>query len=84
LEQKLGTPKIQFTDHMKLKKKENQSIHASVLLRRRNKILMGRNTETKCGPETEGKAVQQLPHLGIHSIYKYQSHTLLWMSTTAC
>jgi hypothetical protein len=27
-------PKIQFTDHMKLKKKEDQSVDASVLLRK--------------------------------------------------
>ena len=32
-------PKIQFTDHMKLKKKEDQSVDASVLLRSGNKIL---------------------------------------------
>ena len=36
--------KIQFTDHMKLKKKEDQSV---VLLRRGNKILTGANMETK-------------------------------------
>jgi hypothetical protein len=34
---------------MKLKKKEDQSVNASVLLRRGNKILMGGNMETKCG-----------------------------------
>jgi len=28
------------------------------------KILIGRNMETKCGGETEGKAIQRLPHLG--------------------
>jgi len=28
------------------------------------KILTGWNTETKCGVETEGKAIQSLPHLG--------------------
>jgi hypothetical protein len=33
LAQKLGIPKVQFTAHMKLKKKENQSVDASVLLR---------------------------------------------------
>jgi hypothetical protein len=32
LAQKLQILKIQFTDHMKLKKKENQSVGASVLL----------------------------------------------------
>jgi hypothetical protein len=47
-------PKIQYTDHMKLKKKEDQSVDASVLLRRGNKILKVGSTETKCGAETEG------------------------------
>jgi hypothetical protein len=54
-------PKIQFTAHMKLKKKEDQSEDASVLLRRRNKILTGGKIDTKCGAETEGKAIQRLP-----------------------
>jgi hypothetical protein len=49
---------------MKLKKKEDLSVNVSVLLRRRNKILMGGNTETKCGAETEGKAIQRLPTWG--------------------
>jgi hypothetical protein len=56
---------------MKLKKKEDQSVNASVLLRRGNKIPTGGNTETKCGAETEGKAIQRLSHLGIHSIYRH-------------
>jgi hypothetical protein len=30
-----------------------------------DKILIGGNMETKCGAETEGKAIQRLPHLGI-------------------
>ena len=34
------------------------------LLRRENKIPMGGDTETKGGAETEGKAIQRLPHLG--------------------
>jgi hypothetical protein len=72
----LRIPKIQFTDHMKLKKKEDQSVGASVLLRKGNKIFMGANTETKCGAETEGKAIQRLNHLGIHPIYSYQTQTL--------
>jgi hypothetical protein len=29
-----------------------------------NIIPMGGDTETKCGAETEGKAIQRLPHLG--------------------
>jgi hypothetical protein len=40
---------------MKLKKKEDQSVDASVLLRRGDKILKGGNTETKCGAEAKGK-----------------------------
>jgi hypothetical protein len=42
---------------MKLKKKEDQSVNASLLLRRWNKIPMGGDTEIKWGEETEGKAV---------------------------
>jgi hypothetical protein len=58
LAQKLGIPEIQFTDHMKLKKKEDQSVDASVLIRKENEILTGATMETKCGAETEGKAIQ--------------------------
>ena len=57
---------------MKLKREENQSVDASVLLRRGNKILMEANTDTKYGAETEGKAIQRLPHLGIHPIDRHQ------------
>jgi hypothetical protein len=38
---------------MKPKKKEDQNVDASVLLRSGNKILTGGNTETVCGTETE-------------------------------
>jgi len=68
---------------MNLKKKEDQSVDASVLLRRGNKILTGGNTETKCGAETEGKGMQRLPHLGIHPMYSYQIQTLLLMPRSA-
>jgi hypothetical protein len=53
---------------MNLKKKETLSVDASVLLRKGNKMLKGGNMETKCGTETEGKAIQRLHHLGIHPI----------------
>jgi hypothetical protein len=59
---------IQFTDQMKLKKKEDQSVGASDLLRKVKKIVMRGNMETKCGEDTEGKAIQRLPFLGIHAI----------------
>jgi hypothetical protein len=49
---------------MKLKKKEDQSVGASVLLRRGNKILTGANMETVCEAETEEGAIQRLTHLG--------------------
>ena len=71
LAQKLGISKIQFTDHIKLKKKEDQSVDASVLLRRGNRILKGGHTGTNHGTKTEGKAIQRLPHLGIHPIYRH-------------
>jgi hypothetical protein len=69
---------------MKLKKKEDKSVHTSALLRRRSKILLGGDTETKCGVETEGKIIQRLPHLGIHTIYNNQTQTLLWMPRSTC
>jgi hypothetical protein len=64
---------------MKLKKKEDQSVDPSVLLRR-NKIITEGNTGTNCGAEIEGKAIQRL---GIHPIYRHQTQTLLWMSRSA-
>ena len=60
LAQKSRIPKIQFTDYMKPKKKKDQSVDVSVLLRRGNKILTGGNMETKCGAEPEGKAIQSI------------------------
>jgi hypothetical protein len=51
---------------VKLKKKEDQSVDTSILLRRGNNIHMGGNTETMCGAKTKGKTIQRLPHLGIH------------------
>jgi hypothetical protein len=69
---------------MKLKKKEYQSMDTSVLLIREIKIPMRGDTETKCGAETQGKAIHRLSHMWIHSIYSYQTQTLLWMPTSAC
>jgi hypothetical protein len=74
-----------FTDQMKLKKKGDQSMDTSVLLRRGNKIPMEEiHTETKCEAETEGMTIQRLPHLGTHPINNHQTQTLLWMPTSAC
>jgi hypothetical protein len=69
---------------MKFKKKEDQSVDTSVLLRRGNKIPMEGVTEATCGTEIEGMTIQRLSYLGIHPIYNHQTQTLLWMPTSAC
>ena len=61
LAQKLGIPKTRFTDQMKLKKKEEQSMDTLVLLRRGNKIPTEGDTETKCGAESEEKTIRDYP-----------------------
>ena len=77
-------PKIQFTNHMKLKKKEDQNVETLILLRRVNKTPMEGVTDSKCGVQTEEMTIQGLTHLGIHPIYNHQTQTLLWMPTSAC
>jgi hypothetical protein len=42
---------------VKLKKKEDQSVDTSFLLRMENKISMERVTETKFRAETEGRTI---------------------------
>ena len=42
-------------------------------------VLSKKDTETKSGAETEGKAVQRQPYLGILPICKHQTQTLLLM-----
>jgi hypothetical protein len=69
---------------MNLKKKEEQSMATSILLRSLNKIPMEGVTETKYGAKTEGMPIQRLPHMGIHSTNNQQTQTLLWMPTSAC
>ena len=64
LTQKLRIRKIQFAKHIKLKKKEDQSMGTSILLRRGNKIPIERVTETKFGAETEGGTIQSCPTWG--------------------
>jgi hypothetical protein len=69
---------------MKLKKRKDESVDTSILLRGGNKIPMEGLTETKCRAETEGMTIQRLPHLGIHPMYNHQTQTLLWMPTSIC
>ena len=61
---------------MKLKKKLDQSVDTSFLLRMGNKIPMERVTETKFSAEPEGTTIQRLPHLGIHPINNHQTQSL--------
>jgi hypothetical protein len=61
---------------MKLKN-ESCSVDILVFLRKGNKIPKGGVTETKCGTETEGKAIQILLYLGIHSIYTSDPDTIV-------
>ena len=49
---------------MKLKKKEDQNVDTSFLLRMGNKIPMEGVTETKFRVQTEERTIQRLPHPG--------------------
>jgi hypothetical protein len=69
---------------MKLKKKEDQNVDTSFLLRMGNKIPMEGVTETKFGAETEGRTIQRLPHLGIHPIISHQTQRVLQMPARFC
>jgi hypothetical protein len=40
--------------------------------------------ETKCEAETEGKAIQRVPHLEIYPIYSHKTLMLLLMLGSAC
>jgi hypothetical protein len=55
LGKKLRMPTIQLTDQRKLKKKENQSVDASVLPRRGNKIILGVRGRKGTRREERGK-----------------------------
>jgi hypothetical protein len=45
--QKLGIPKIQFTNNVKLKKKEDHSVDTSIHLRKGEQNTQGRNYRDK-------------------------------------
>ena len=46
---------IQFTDHVKLKKKEGQYVDVSVLFGRENKIIVGGRLRERPGRERGGE-----------------------------
>jgi hypothetical protein len=64
---------------MKLKKKEDQSVYISILLRSGNKIPMRGVSERNFGAENGRMTIQRLSHLGIHPINNHQTQTLLQM-----
>jgi hypothetical protein len=78
LTQELRLHKIQFAKHMKLKKKEDQSIDTSFLFRMGNKILMEGVAETKFGAETKKGRSRDC------CIYNHQTQTLLHMTERFC
>ena len=79
LVQKFRIPKIQLAKHMKLKKKEDQSVDTSFPHRMGNKIPMEGVTEIKFRAEMEGRTIQRLLHQGIHSVNNHQTQTVLHM-----
>jgi hypothetical protein len=56
----------------------------SFLLRMGNKIPMEGVTETTFRTEMEGRTIQRMSHLGIHSINNHQTQTLLHMPARFC
>jgi hypothetical protein len=69
---------------MKLKKKEDQSVDTSPLLRIGNKTPMEGVTETKFGAEMKRWTIQRLPHLRIYSIISLQTLTPLHTLARFC
>ena len=61
---------------MKLKKKKDQNVDTSLLIKMWNKITMEGVTETKFRAKTEETTIQRLPDLEIHPINNQQTHSL--------
>jgi hypothetical protein len=64
---------------MKLKKKKDQSVDASSLLRMGNKIPMKGVTETKFTADLGERTIQRLLHMGIYTKISHQTQTLFLM-----
>ena len=84
LDQKHRTPKIQFAKYKKIKKRENQCVDTSFLLRIGNKIPMEGVTETKFGAKTKEWTIQRIPYPGIQPIISHQTQTLLHIPERFC
>jgi len=83
LAKKLRILKIQFTDIWSSRRRKTKMWMLQSFLEGENKVLMGGNTGTVNGAETEGKAIQRLPHLGIHPICSQQTQSLWLMPRSA-
>jgi hypothetical protein len=68
----------------KIKKREDQWVDTSFLLRIGNRIPMKGVTEIKFGAKKKGWTIQRLPCLGIHPIISHQSQMLLHMPARFC
>jgi hypothetical protein len=75
---------IQFAKHKKIKKREDQWVDTSFLLRIGNKILMKGLTETKFRTKMKGWTIQRLHHRGTHSIISHQTQTLSHIPERFC
>jgi hypothetical protein len=77
-------PQIQFAKHKKIKKKEDQCVDTSFLLRIGNKTPMEGVTETMFGAKMKGWTIQRLPHPGVHPIISHQTQTQFHMPARFC
>ena len=77
-------PRYNLQNTRKSRRREDQRVDTSYLLRIGNKIPMKGVTELKFGAKKKGLTIQRLPHLGIHPIISYQTQTLLHMPARFC
>ena len=85
ISKKLRIPKIQFAKHKKIKKREDQHVDTSLLLRIGNKTPMEGVTAAKFGAKTKGWTIQRLPTGGgVYPIISHQTQTLLHMPERFC
>jgi hypothetical protein len=75
--------KFNILNHQGNANQNNPEITLHTRLRRRDNIPMEGITETMFRAETEGRTIQRLPLLGIHTINHHQTQTLLQMSARA-
>ena len=80
---KLRIPKTQFTDQMKLKKKEVQSMDISILLRRGSKYPWEEIQRQSVEQRLKERPPRDCP-TWVSIPYSHQTQTLLWMPTNAC